>query len=94
MNISALSRPAKANVFISLLIQSGDKKKKKQEKPQLPGAVSKAQRKTILTNDELRPKVKGNPFFFFWFGLLTHRFHPMQNFREKIKDVSFKGLKK
>ena len=31
---------------------------------------------------------------FFRFGLLTHRFHPMQNFREKIKDISFKGLKK
>lgn len=85
MNISALSRPAKANVFTSLHIQSGDKKKKKQEKPQLPGAVSKAQRKTILTNDELRPKVKGNPFFFFLVWPFDTSIPPNAKFSRKDK---------
>lgn len=68
--------------------------------------IKKIPRKTTATRsrvesakenhpDKWRVKTQGKrKSKFFWFGLLTHRFHPMQNFHEKIKDISFKGLKR
>ena len=63
--------------------------------------IKKIPRKTTATRSRVESARENHPdkwgkrkSIFFWFGLLTHRFHPMQNFREKIKDISFKGLKR